>query len=56
MRPRFFYNISCQQEIKRLRSRHLISPAMITKKSLSAECVRRVAAAILECIVQERIF
>ena len=42
-----FCIIQCQQEIKRERSEHLISPDMVTKESLSAKRGRRVAAGFL---------
>ena len=43
-----------QQEIKRKRSEHLISPDMVTKKSYSAKRVRRAAAGFLSALCHER--
>ena len=45
-----YHIISCQQEIKRLRSRHLTSADMITKESLSAKRDRRAAAGFLSVL------
>ncbi len=39
-----------QQEIKRERSEHLISPDMVTKESFSAKRGRRVAAGFLSVL------